>query len=37
MVLPGWNVTEPIYIAIDLLEVAEKLKKAPSAAKQFKL
>lgn len=33
---PGWNVTEPIGIAIRLYEIAEKLNHAPSRAKHFK-
>ena len=36
VVLPGWNVTEPIGIAIKLYEIAEKLNHAPSSAKHFK-
>ena len=36
VVPPGWNVTEPIGIAIKLYEIAEKLNHAPSGAKHFK-
>ena len=36
MVLPGWNVTEPLNIAIELYKIAEKLNHAPSRAKDFK-
>ena len=36
VVPPGWNVTEPIGIAIKLFEIAEKLKDAPRSAKHFK-
>ena len=36
VVPPGWNVTEPIGIAIKLYEIAEKLNHAPSRAKHFK-
>ncbi len=36
VVPPGWNVTEPIGIAIKLYEIAEKLNQAPSRAKHFK-
>ena len=36
VVPPGWNVTEPIGIAIRLYEIAEKLNHAPSRAKHFK-
>ena len=36
VVPPGWNVTEPIGLAIKLYEIAEKLKYAPESAKYFK-
>ena len=36
VVPPGWNVTEPIGIAIKLYEIAEKLNHAPNSAKHFK-
>lgn len=36
VVPPGWNVTEPIGLAIKLYEIAEKLKHAPESAKYFK-
>ncbi|KAL6714802.1 hypothetical protein ACLMJK_007062 [Lecanora helva] len=35
MVLPGWNVSEPLQLALKLYEVAEALKKAPEDAKAF--
>ena len=36
VVPPGWNVTEPIGIAIKLYKIAEKLNHAPDSAKHFK-
>ena len=36
VVPPGWNVTEPIGIAIKLYEIGEKLNHAPKSAKYFK-
>ena len=36
VVPPGWNVTEPIGLAIKSYEIAEKLKHAPRSAKTFK-
>ena len=36
VVPPGWNVTEPIGLAIKSYEIAEKLKHAPKSAKTFK-
>ncbi len=36
VVPPGWNVTEPIGIAIKVYEIVEKLKDAPKSAKYFK-
>ena len=35
MVLPGWNVSEPVQLALKLYEVGEALKKAPDGAKAF--
>ena len=35
MVLPGWNVSEPIDLAIKLYEVVEALRSAPDSAKAF--
>lgn len=35
MVLPGWNVSEPIQLALKLYEVVEALKNAPEGAKAF--
>ena len=35
MVLPGWNVSEPIDLAIKLYDVVESLRSAPEAAKAF--
>ncbi len=35
MVLPGWNVSEPIDLAIKLYEVVESLRSAPETAKAF--
>lgn len=32
---PGWNVTEPLGIAIRLYDIVEKLNHAPSRAKHF--
>ena len=36
VVPPGWNVTEPIGIAIKLYEIVDKLNNAPSRAIDFK-
>lgn len=35
MILPGWNVSEPIDLAIKLYDVVEALKNAPEGAKSF--
>ena len=35
MVLPGWNVSEPIDLAFKLYRVIESLKSAPEEAKAF--
>lgn len=35
MVLPGWNVSEPIDLAHKLYEVVESLRSAPESAKAF--
>lgn len=35
MVLPGWNVSEPIDLAFKLYKVIESLKSAPEEAKAF--
>lgn len=35
MVLPGWNVSEPIDLAYKLYEVVESLRSAPESAKAF--
>ena len=35
MVLPGWNVSEPIDLAYKLYEVVESLRNAPASAKAF--
>ena len=35
MVLPGWNVSEPIELAFKLYKVIESLKSAPEEAKAF--
>ncbi|CAD6593106.1 MAG: hypothetical protein ASARMPREDX12_006840 [Alectoria sarmentosa] len=35
MVLPGWNVSEPIDLAYKLYEVLEALRSAPESAKAF--
>lgn len=35
MVLPGWNVSEPIELAFKLYEVVECLRSAPESAKAF--
>lgn len=35
MILPGWNVSEPIDLAIKLYDVVEALKTAPEEAKSF--
>ena len=35
MVLPGWNVSEPIHLAFRLYQVVEALKSAPDNAKAF--
>ena len=35
VVPPGWNVTEPIGLAVKLYKLAEKLKHAPESAKYF--
>ena len=35
MVLPGWNVSEPIDLAFKLYEVVESLRNAPESAKAF--
>lgn len=37
MVLPGWNVSEPIDLAVRLYEVVESLRSAPESAKAFVL
>ncbi len=36
MVLPGWNVSEPVELAFKLFEVVEALKSAPEEAKAFR-
>ena len=36
MVLPGWNVSEPLELAVKLLKVVEALKSAPEEAKAFR-
>ena len=35
VVPPGWNVTEPIGVAIRLYQIADKLKDAPRSTKAF--
>ena len=35
MVLPGWNVSEPIDLAYKLYEVVDALRSAPDSAKAF--
>lgn len=35
MVLPGWNVSEPIDLAFKLYEVVKALRSAPESAKAF--
>lgn len=35
MVLPGWNVSEPIDLAFKLYDVVESLRSAPQSAKAF--
>ena len=35
MVLPGWNVSEPIDLAIKLYQVIESLRSAPESARAF--
>ena len=35
MVLPGWNVSEPIDLAYKLYKVVESLRSAPESAKAF--
>ena len=35
MVLPGWNVSEPIDLAVKLYHVVEALRSAPDSAKAF--
>ena len=35
MVLPGWNVSEPVQLALQLYAVVETLKSAPDDAKAF--
>lgn len=35
MVLPGWNISEPIDLAYKLYEVVESLRSAPESAKAF--
>lgn len=35
MVLPGWNVSEPIELAFRLYDVVESLRSAPDSAKAF--
>jgi hypothetical protein len=35
MVLPGWNVSEPVQLAVKLYEVIDDLKDAPEAARAF--
>lgn len=35
MVLPGWNVSEPIHLAHRLYQVVEALRSAPDSAKAF--
>ena len=35
MVLPGWNVSEPIDLAYKLYEVVESLRSAPESARAF--
>jgi len=35
MVLPGWNVSEPIQLAIKLYDVIDALKDAPEDARAF--
>ena len=36
MVLPGWNVSEPVELAVKLYDVVESLKSAPEEAKAFR-
>ena len=36
MILPGWNVSEPVDLALKLYEVIEALKSAPEEAKAFR-
>ena len=35
MILPGWNVSEPVQLAFKLYEVVEALKNAPGEARAF--
>ena len=35
MVLPGWNVSEPVDLALKLYQVVEALRSAPDSAKAF--
>ena len=35
MVVPGWNVSEPIQLAVKLYRVVEALRSAPDSAKAF--
>ena len=35
MVLPGWNVSEPVQLALQLYAVVETLKSAPDDARAF--
>lgn len=35
MVLPGWNVSEPIQLAVKLYDVIDALKDAPEGARSF--
>ena len=35
MVLPGWNVSEPVELALKLYHVIESLRSAPEEAKAF--
>ena len=37
MVLPGWNVSEPVQLAVKLYKVVEALKNAPEDARAFSL
>ena len=36
MIPPGWNVTEPIHVALQAIRTVRSIKKAPTDAKDFR-